>query len=163
MGPLFVAAGISWLTRLPVEGNYWTDLLPTVIMMPIGMAMTFMPLMVAATSGAGEDEAGLASGLINTSQQMGGALGLAILSSVAASVAAAHAANGAIEAIVLGYTYAYIVAAAFIVIATIIGVLLIREKRRPVPVIVAAQSHALSKISDVNCVEKITAFRSYPT
>ncbi len=141
-GPLFVAAGIAWLTRLPVLGNYWTDLFPTILIVPIGMAMTFMPLMVAATSGVSEDEAGLASGLINTSQQMGGALGLAILSSVAASVTASHVSMGALESVVFGYTRAYIVAAAFIVIATAIGLLLIRENKATIS-IQPAQSHAL--------------------
>ena len=127
-GPLLTAASVSWLIRLPVHGNYWTDILPNVIMMPIGMAMTFMPLMVAATSGVREDEAGLASGLINTSQQMGGALGLAILSSVAASVAV-HGGMQGPEAIVKGYRAAFMMAAAFILIATTIGFVLIREKK----------------------------------
>lgn len=144
IGPLLVASGIAWLTRLPVAGNYWIDLFPTVTIVPIGMAMTFMPLMVAATSGVGEREAGLASGLINTSQQMGGALGLAVLSSVATSVAVRHASMGVLESVVYGYTRAYIVAALFIVAATIIGQLLIREKRgASVGAAAGAQSHAL--------------------
>ncbi len=143
VGPCFVAAGIAWLTRLPVAGNYWIDLLPTILLMPIGMAMTFMPLMVAATSGVSQNEAGLASGLINTSQQMGGALGLAILSSVAASVTKSHMFLGELESIVFGYRYAYIVAASFIVIATVIGLALIRDKKNPTAMQGALQSHAL--------------------
>jgi sugar phosphate permease len=138
-----VALGIALLIRLPVAGSYWTNLFPTILIMPIGMAMTFMPLMVAATSGVSQNEAGLASGLINTSQQMGGALGLAILSSVAASMTASHMSMGALEAVVYGYTRAYFVAALFIVIATIIGLLLIRDKKAPIDAAVSAQSHAL--------------------
>lgn len=143
LGPLFVASGIAWLTRLPVAGNYWIDLFPTVVIVPIGMAMTFMPLMVSATSGVGESEAGLVSGLINTSQQMGGALGLAILSSVATSFAAHHSSMGVLESAVYGYTKAYVVAAVFIVIATIIGQLLIREKRVASISTASLQPHSL--------------------
>lgn len=143
LGPLFVASGIAWLTRLPVAGNYWIDLFPTVVIVPIGMAMTFMPLMVSATSGVGESEAGLVSGLINTSQQMGGALGLAILSSVATSFAAHHSSMGVLESAVYGYTKAYVVAAVFIVIATIIGQLLIREKRVASISTASLQSHSM--------------------
>lgn len=140
-GPCLVASGIALLIRLPVDGQYWIHIFPSVVLIPIGMAMTFMPLMVAATSGVKENEAGLASGLINTSQQMGGALGLAILSSVAASVTASHASLGALESVVFGYTRAYIVAAIFIVIATVIGLILIREKQRPMNIVAAVQSH----------------------
>ncbi len=110
--------------------------------MPIGMAMTFMPLIVAATSGVEENEAGLASGLINTSQQMGGALGLAILSSVAASAAASHAYLGEAEAIVLGYNRAFLTGVLFIVIATTIGLLLIRDTKKG-KVNASLQSHTL--------------------
>lgn len=129
-GPLFVAMGMAWLIRLPVNANYWTDILPNVILMPIGMAMTFMPLMAAATSGVKEDESGLASGLINTSQQMGGALGLAILASVAASVTASNIDLGQKEAMVLGYNYAFMTGVLFIVIASILGLSIIRQKKQ---------------------------------
>lgn len=128
-GPLITAASVAWLVRLPVHGNYWTDILPNVIFMPIGMAMTFMPLMVAATSGVKPNEAGLASGLINTSQQVGGAIGLSILISVASSATASHASLGQSEALVYGYTSAFMVGSFFIVVATVLGFLIIREKK----------------------------------
>ncbi len=128
-GPLLVAGAMLWLTRLPVHGNYWTDILPMVIVMPIGMAMSFMPLMVAATSGVKENEAGLASGLLNTSQQMGGAIGLAILSSVAASVTAGSLSMGKMESIVHGYQMAFLTGVLFIVIATVLGVSIIKQKK----------------------------------
>lgn len=128
-GPLLVAAGVAWLVRLPVAGNYWTDVLPTVLIMPVGMAMTFMPLMVAATSGVGENEAGLASGLINTSQQMGGALGLAVLSSVAALVTSRNLQMGQMESLVYGYNLAYLTAVVFIGVATLLGFLIIKQKK----------------------------------
>lgn len=141
-GPLIVAGSMGWLIRLPVDGNYITDILPNVILMPIGMAMTFMPLIVAATSGVGENEAGLASGLINTSQQMGGAIGLAILSSVAASVTASHASLGSMEALVAGYHWAFFTGVLFIVIATIIGAVMITDKKK-IDSSVQALSHGI--------------------
>lgn len=131
LGPLIVAVSMAWLIRLPVHGNYFTDILPNVLLMPIGMAMTFMPLIVAATSGVREDQTGLASGLINTSQQMGGAIGLAILSSIAASVATSHVALGRQEALVLGYHAAFLTGVAFILIATMFGALIIRRENVP--------------------------------
>lgn len=140
-GPLFVALGMGWLIRLPVDTTYWIDILPNVILMPIGMAMTFMPLMVAATSGVKENESGLASGLINTSQQMGGALGLAILASVAASVTASHPDLGQREAIVLGYNYAFLTGVIFIAVASIVGLSIIKGKQKALPV--EAQGHAM--------------------
>jgi hypothetical protein len=82
---------MAWLSRMPVNGNYLTSLLPAVLLIPFGMGMTFMPIIAAATSGVPGREAGLASGLISTSQQMGGALGLSILSGVAATVTASSA------------------------------------------------------------------------
>ncbi len=88
-GPLIVGLGLIWLSRLPVHGNYLFNLLPALIVIPIGIGMTFMPVIAAATSGVRPQESGLASGLITTSQQMGGALGLSILSGIAASVTAA--------------------------------------------------------------------------
>ena len=129
IGPLLTAISMAWLIRLPVAGNYFTDLLPNILLMPIGMAMTFMPITVAATSGVPKNEAGLAAGLMNTSQQMGGALGLAILSSVAASVTASHISEGALTALVLGYNRAFLVGMIFIVIATLMGMAIIREKK----------------------------------
>ncbi|HRH94048.1 MAG TPA: MFS transporter, partial [Candidatus Peribacteria bacterium] len=109
-GPVIVAISMLWMVRLTVDGNYWVDILPSIMLMPVGLAITFMPIMIAATSGVAKDEAGLAAGLINTSQQMGGALGLAILSSVAASVTAAHIAggDGQLAALVAGYDRAFL-------------------------------------------------------
>jgi EmrB/QacA subfamily drug resistance transporter len=129
VGPLVVAASIAWLIRLPVAGNYFTDILPIVILMPVGLAFTFMPIIVAATSGVAENESGLASGLINTSQQMGGALGLAVLSSIAASATASHASLGPLESLVFGYDRAFFWAMMLVLIATALGGFIIKEKK----------------------------------
>jgi EmrB/QacA subfamily drug resistance transporter len=85
LGLVLGTAGMLLLLRLDVGGNYWTDLLPSIMIMSIGMGMTFVPVTLIATSGIDAGDAGLASGLLNTSQQVGGALGLAVLSTLATS------------------------------------------------------------------------------
>ncbi len=96
VGPLFVAGALYYLSHISVDGNYWTHVFPGLILMAIGMGMVFIAATIAATAGVPHDKAGLASGIMNTSQQIGGALGLAILSGIAtAGVTAFIAANGA--------------------------------------------------------------------
>jgi EmrB/QacA subfamily drug resistance transporter len=131
-GPVLVALGLAWLTRLPVHGNYFADILPALILIPAGMGVSFMPLIAAATSGVPGKEAGLASGLITTSQQMGGALGLAVLSGVAASVTAASAHPSTVGALVHGFDRAIEVGMIFIVFAIVLAITVIRQpKARP--------------------------------
>ena len=73
------------LTQVPVHGSYAADLLPGLLPLSIGMGLAFVPITLLGTGGVGDDDAGLASGLFNTAQQVGGSLGLAILSTLAAS------------------------------------------------------------------------------
>ncbi|MGI8419599.1 MAG: MFS transporter [Candidatus Levyibacteriota bacterium] len=131
IGPIIVALAMAWFTRLPVQGNYFLDVLPGLLLMPFGLGMTFTPIVLAATSGVPGNRAGLASGLINTSQQMGGALGLSILSSVAATVTANNSSLGKLTATVIGYQHAFSVAVILIIFATVLGTILIVEKKRP--------------------------------
>ncbi len=131
IGPTLVAFGLAWLTRLPVSGEYFVNILPALLLIPAGMGMTFMPLIAAATSGVPGREAGLASGLITTSQQMGGALGLAILSGVAASVTAASSHLGKTAALVHGFDRAMAVGLIFIVVAVIVAITIIRQPNKP--------------------------------
>lgn len=129
-GLIIAALGIAWLARLPVQGSYFTDLLPTIIMLPLGMGMLFTPLFAAATSGVPPREAGLASGLINTSQQMGGALGLAIITGIATSVTAAATALSPLAALVQGYHRAFLVAMIFVLFALVLSITVIKTPRR---------------------------------
>ncbi len=129
-GPLFVAIGMAWLSRMPVNGSYLSSLLPAVLLIPFGMGMTFMPIIAAATSGVPGREAGLASGLISTSQQMGGALGLSILSGVAATVTASSAHLSKTGALVHGFDRAMLVAMIFMLFAVMLAIAVIKQPKK---------------------------------
>ena len=92
VGFLLAAAGLVLLTQLPVDGSYAVNVLPAILLSALGMRAVFMPLTLIATTGLADEGQGLASGLFNTSQQIGGALGLAVLSTLATSKT--HAAGG---------------------------------------------------------------------
>jgi predicted MFS family arabinose efflux permease len=130
IGPLIVTLSILFLVHLPINGNYFINILPTALLMPLGIGMTYMPIIAAATSGVRSDRAGLAAGLINTSQQMGGAFGLSILSSVAASVTAASGNLGTVASLVHGYDRAFQLAVLFMFMAIILAVTVIKQKKR---------------------------------
>lgn len=89
-GPLFAVVGLFYLSNLTVDGNYWTTVLPGLVIMALGMGQMFIAGTMAATAGVPAHESGLASGLLNTSQQIGGALGLAILSGIATAGAKSY-------------------------------------------------------------------------
>ncbi|HEY2373411.1 MAG TPA: MFS transporter [Gaiellaceae bacterium] len=83
VGLTLITGGMLWYTQIPVEGSFFTHLLPGYVLVGVGMAFSFIPMSIAALAGVGPQEAGLASGLINTTQQIGGALGVAIAATVA--------------------------------------------------------------------------------
>ncbi len=83
VGLALITGGMLWYTRIPVDGSYASDLLPGYLLVGVGLAFSFIPMSIAALAGVAARDAGLASGLINTSQQIGGALGVAIASTVA--------------------------------------------------------------------------------
>jgi EmrB/QacA subfamily drug resistance transporter len=113
-GISLASAGMLVLTQLPVHGSYAGNLLVGLLPMSLGMGLTFVPITLLATSGVSSDDSGLASGLFNTAQQVGGSLGLAILSTLAASqtssLLSAHSGT-AIAARVSGYHVAFLAAA----------------------------------------------------
>jgi EmrB/QacA subfamily drug resistance transporter len=90
-GLLASAVSVAWLTRLPVDGQYFTDLFPAFVLGGAGMGFSFVPVTIASLSGVGRAEAGVASGLVNTSRQIGGAIGLAAVSAIAAASTSAYA------------------------------------------------------------------------
>jgi MFS family permease len=125
-GMALFAAGIALFARAPVDGSYAVDVLPSMILLGFGGGMSFNPLLLAAMNDVAPTESGLASGVVNTAFMMGGALGLAILASVAASrtetlVNAGDAANVALNG---GYHAAFLAGALFAVAGGLIGTLL---------------------------------------
>jgi EmrB/QacA subfamily drug resistance transporter len=135
VAPLVVATGLAILSRIRVDGTYWHDVFPGLAIFAIAMGFVFVSLTIAATSGVAHKESGLASGLLNTSQQIGGALGLAILSSVATSTTAnylqSHPAgqNALAAAQVAGFSRAILVGACFMAIASLAAIFVLREIR----------------------------------
>ena len=106
--------GLVYFTQIDVGGSYWRDLFPGFLLIGIGLPFAFVTVTIAALAGVSQDEAGLASGLINTSQQIGGALGIAVLSAIANNVTGNAIADGVSQpqAVVDGFTTAFWIAAA---------------------------------------------------
>jgi EmrB/QacA subfamily drug resistance transporter len=139
-GPLFVAGALFYLSHISVGGNYWVDVFPGLILMALGMGQVFIAVTIAATAGVPHRESGLASGILNTSQQIGGALGLAILSGIAtagvksylesnaAQVTSSQAAQQlAVHAQVNGFHDALLVATAFPLITSLVAFLFVKN------------------------------------
>ncbi len=126
-GMALTAGGLIWLAQLPVHGSYATDVLPPIILSSLGMGAVFMPLTLVATTGLRDEDQGLASGLFNTSQQIGGALGLAILSTIAAG-RTAHAGGSDSYALVIGFRWAFAGGAVFVGAALVVMLLLLRKR-----------------------------------
>jgi EmrB/QacA subfamily drug resistance transporter len=122
------AAGLLLFARAPVDGNFVVDVLPSMILLGLGAGMAFNPVLLAAMSDVEESQAGLASGVVNTSFMMGGALGLAVLASLAASRTDTLAASGDSPLVALtgGYHAAFLAGAAFAFAAAVIGGTLLR-------------------------------------
>jgi EmrB/QacA subfamily drug resistance transporter len=114
VGMALMGVGLVFFTQISADGSYWSDLFPGFLIIGLGMPFVFVPVTIAAVAGVSHDEAGLASGLINTSQQIGGALGIAVLAAVANHVTTSQTADGtaAAQAAVDGFTAAFWVAAA---------------------------------------------------
>jgi Na+/melibiose symporter-like transporter len=127
-GLLLAAAGLALFARAPADGSFVVDVLPNMILLGLGAGMAFNPVLLAAMNDVGPSEAGLASGVVNTSFMMGGALGLAILASVAASRSASLLASGEgqLTALTGGYHIAFLVGALFAAGAAVLGAVLLR-------------------------------------
>jgi EmrB/QacA subfamily drug resistance transporter len=127
-GLLLAAVGLALFVRAPVDGSFVVDVLPSMILLGFGAGMAFNPVLLAAMSDVEPSESGLASGIVNTAFMMGGALGLAVLASIAASRSGTLRDSGDGELIALtgGYHVAFLVGALFALAAATIGGLLFR-------------------------------------
>jgi EmrB/QacA subfamily drug resistance transporter len=147
-GLLLASAGLLLLVRAPVDGSFVTDVLPSMILLGLGAGMAFNPVLLAAMGDVEPAESGLASGVVNTSFMMGGAVGLAVLASVAASRTGTLVDTGHSQAAALtgGYHLAFLIGAVFAAAAALIGATLLREGA-------AAPSHAHDSTAGKPAVE----------
>ena len=131
VGLTLAAIGLLLFARAPVDGTFVVDVLPSMILLGFGAGMAFNPVLMAAMNDVDPSEAGLASGVVNTSFMMGGAVGLAVLASVAASRTDSLRASGedAVHALTGGYHLAFLIGALFALAAAALGSALLRSPR----------------------------------
>ena len=129
-GLALAGLGLALLVRAPIDGNYVVDVLPSMILLGLGAGIAFNPMIIVAMTDVEPERSGLASGLVNTSFMMGGALGLAVLASIAAARTGDSLASGAaqIAALTDGYHAAFAIGAAFAIIAAVLGFKLLRSQ-----------------------------------
>ena len=129
LGMAIAATGLFILSSASVGGSYLSDILPGLIPQSIGMGLTFVPITLIATTNVEAEDAGLASGLLNTSQQVGGSLGLAILSTLAANKTASMllGGSGRAQALVDGFNVAFVAAAVLVAAGALVLLLVVRK------------------------------------
>jgi EmrB/QacA subfamily drug resistance transporter len=145
-GMTALTAGLLWFTQVSVGGSYWTELLPGFLLIAVGLGFSFVPISIAALAGVQPAEAGLASGLLNTSQQIGGALGIAALSAIATSTTESDVASGTAPAFALtnGFQDAFIAGAIVAFAGVLVSIFVVRgrdlvqEEEVPEPIFEAA-------------------------
>lgn len=125
MGMLLTAAGLAWLTQLAPGEDYWSGVFLPGLLAGAGFGFSFVPMTIGGTAGVPAQQAGLASGLLNTSRQAGGAIGLAVTATVAAAVHAQSATPHAVaSALTMGYDRAFGICAAVLVAGALAALLL---------------------------------------
>src|SRR4051812_5839204 len=136
-GLAFSAVALVLFARLPVDGNYFTDLFPAFIISGLGLALAFVPMSIGALTGVGQSEAGVASGLINTTQQIGGAIGVAVATTVATTFTAryvdTHAGSTPLgdAALTHGFQVAFYALAALAGLGALLAALMLESKEAP--------------------------------
>lgn len=128
-GLTLILAGLVWLARVPADGGYAADVLPSALLFGIGAGLSFPSMMALAMSGATPSDSGLASGLVNTTQQVGGALGLSLLATLSATRTDTLLGDGAARATALteGYQLAFTTAAGLVAVAIVIAAVVLRS------------------------------------
>ena len=134
-GLVLIAAGLALFTQVPVDGSYQTDVLPTMLLLGSGAGLAFPALMTLAMSGATPSDAGLASGLVNTTLQVGGALGLAVLATLSTTRSDALLEQGESTAAALteGYQLAFVIGAGLVVAAIAVALTVLQPTQEAVP------------------------------
>ncbi|MFJ4187880.1 MFS transporter [Kitasatospora sp. NPDC089509] len=144
-GLLLLGVGLLLLSRAPVHGDYWVDVAPTLVVQGLGMGLTVPAVIMRAMSGAEPADAGLASGLNNTAQQAGAAVGLAVLATVATahSDSLLHGGTAQLTALRDGYSLAFVCAAGFVFLGWLVTLLVLRDTPAPAPAAAAAPDTAV--------------------
>jgi EmrB/QacA subfamily drug resistance transporter len=134
IGMLVLAASLLWYTQIPVDGHFWPDLLPAYLTFAVGLAFGFVPVTIAALAQVSPQEAGLASGLINTNQQIGGAIGVAVASTIFTSHATTLLKTGhsPAEAFTSGYALAFWALVGISLAGAVAAFVLLRGTEAPV-------------------------------
>jgi hypothetical protein len=129
-GMAILTVGLLLFTQVSVDGSYARNLLPGFLIVALGMALCFVPISIAALAGVKQAEAGIASGLINTSQQIGGAVGIALLSTIAITHTENEVASGALvpQAMTSGFQLAFWVGAGIALAGVVAALALIRQE-----------------------------------
>ena len=124
-----IVAGLAWMTRVPSDAGYWLDLLPSMVLLGVGAGLTFPALSTLAMSGATPSDAGLASGLLNTTVQVGGAVGLAVLATLSTEHTAERLAGGesTASALTSGYQLAFTVSAILLVASIVLAAVVLQK------------------------------------
>ena len=129
-GMTALTVGLLFFTQVSVGGSYWTDLLPGFLVVAVGLGFSFVPISIAALAGVQPAEAGLASGLFNTTQQIGGALGIAVLSSIATSTTSDQLATGTAPAFALtnGFQDAFVAGGIVAFVGILVSIFVVRGR-----------------------------------
>jgi EmrB/QacA subfamily drug resistance transporter len=132
-GLVLIAVGLALFSRAPVDGNYVVDVLPVMFLLGIGAGLSFPSLMTLGMSGATQSDSGLASGLVNTSLQVGGALGLAVLATLSTtrSQNLLDDGEGRLSALTGGYHLAFAIGAALVTVALVVATFVLQPKASP--------------------------------
>jgi EmrB/QacA subfamily drug resistance transporter len=130
IGMTALTAGLVYFTQVSVGGSYWTDLLPGLLVIGVGLGFSFVPISIAALAGVQPAEAGLASGLFNTTQQIGGALGIAALSAIATSTTTSDLSSGTTPAFALtnGFQDAFIAGAIIAFVGVLVSIFVVSRR-----------------------------------
>jgi hypothetical protein len=136
LGLLIGAVGLAWLTKIGVHTSFWTHVLPPEILMSVGLGLAFPPLSSTALIRVRDQDSGVASALVNTTQQIGGSLGTALLNTLAATATAnyiaAHGRAFAPAGIVHGFSVAFALGAGLLVLAAIVCAVFVTSGKREV-------------------------------
>jgi EmrB/QacA subfamily drug resistance transporter len=143
-GLLLTAAGGALYARMPADGHYFWNVLPGLIVSGVGLAFSFVPVMIAGLTGVGPAEAGVASGLINTSRQVGGSIGLAALTTIAATATSHYADSRALPAfgsaaLTHGFQVAFYVLAGLALVGAAIAATFVESKPKAAPRAIPAE------------------------